>query len=60
MGRINQNIDDDLERRFKEAARKKFGDKKGALKFAFEEAVRDWLKQFPEIEGSSSSGGKTC
>jgi len=54
MGRINQNIDNALIKRFKRAARKKFGDKKGALKLAFEEAVRDWLKQFPEeTEGSS-------
>jgi len=54
LGRVNQNIDDNLERRFKEAARKKFGDKKGALKFAFEEAVRDWLKQFPSEQPKTS------
>jgi len=48
MGRVNLNIDDALEKRFRECARKKFGDKKGSLKEAFEEAAKDWCKQFPE------------
>ncbi len=43
MGRINQNIDDELEGEFREAARKKFGDKQGSLKKAFEEAVEMWI-----------------
>jgi hypothetical protein len=43
MGRINQNIDDKLEADFRETARAKFGDKKGSLKEAFEEAVKMWL-----------------
>ncbi|MBA7679790.1 hypothetical protein ES703_88094 [subsurface metagenome] len=43
MGRMNQNIDDDLEAQFRAAARKKFGDKQGSLKKAFEEAVKMWL-----------------
>ncbi len=43
MGRINQVIDDKLEAEFREAARKKFGDKKGSLKKAFKEAVEMWI-----------------
>lgn len=43
MGRINQVIDDKLEAEFREAARNKFGDKKGSLKKAFKEAVEMWI-----------------
>ncbi len=36
-------MDDDLERRFRATARKKFGDKKGSLKEAIKEAVEMWI-----------------
>ena len=44
MGRINQVIDNELEAKLRAAARKKFGDKKGSLKKAFEEAVQLWIE----------------
>ncbi len=36
-------MDDELESRFRAAARKKFGDKKGNLKEAIKESVEMWL-----------------
>ncbi len=36
-------MDDDLETRFRAAARKKFGDKKGTLKKAIKESVEMWI-----------------
>jgi len=55
MGRINQVIDNELEAKLRAAARKKFGDKKGSLKKAFEEAVEMWVKKVAaETEGSQA------
>ena len=45
MGQLNVSIPDDLERRFRELAAKKFGFKKGALSRAVEEAIRDWVEK---------------
>lgn len=39
------SIDKDLEVKFREKAMKEKGYKKGALKEAMEEAIRDWLKK---------------
>jgi len=44
MGKINLGIDDALETRVREAAAKKFGLKKGALRKAVEEAFKNWLE----------------
>ena len=41
---ITVNIDESLERRFKEKARLKYGNKKGSLAKAFNEAIDEWLK----------------
>ena len=43
MGKINLEIDDSLEREFRIAAVDKFEARKGFLKKAIEEAIRDWL-----------------
>lgn len=43
MTKVNYDIEDDLERRFREKAFQKFGPKKGALIKALEEAIRKWL-----------------
>jgi tryptophan synthase beta subunit len=51
MGKINLDIDDDLEREFRKIAVEKFEAKKGFLKKAIEEAIRDWIQK-------NSKGGK--
>jgi predicted transcriptional regulator len=43
MGQINLKIDDKLERRFRKIAAEKFEARKGFLKKAIEEAIRDWI-----------------
>lgn len=43
MGKINLEIDNALEREFRIAAVNKFEARKGFLKKAIEEAIRDWL-----------------
>ena len=45
MGTITISIDDDTERRFREAAKKKLGQRKGYLGRATTEALETWLKQ---------------
>jgi tryptophan synthase beta subunit len=44
MGKINLEVDDLLEREFRNAAVKKFEARKGFLKKAIEEAMSDWVK----------------
>lgn len=43
MGRINWILDSELERKVRAAASGKFGDRKGKIKKAVEEALRVWL-----------------
>lgn len=43
MGQINLKIDDNLEKEFRKIAAEKFEAKKGFLKKAIEEAIRDWI-----------------
>ena len=43
MGQLNLSMDDDLERKFRKLAAEKFEARKGFLKKALEEAVRDWI-----------------
>jgi hypothetical protein len=43
MGQINLKIDDKLEKEFRKVAAEKFEARKGFLKKAIEEAVRDWI-----------------
>jgi hypothetical protein len=45
MGKINLEIDDKLEKEFRKAAAEKFEARKGFLKKAVEEAIRDWLRK---------------
>ena len=45
MGKtVTVNIDESIEKRFKEKARLKYGNRKGALALAFNEALTQWLK----------------
>ncbi len=45
MGKINLEIDDNLERELRRVAVEKFEAKKGFLKKAVEEAIRDWIRK---------------
>jgi hypothetical protein len=45
MGALNQNIPDELSNKFYDAARRKFGDKKGCKRLALIEAMEDWVKK---------------
>ena len=45
MGKtVTVNLDESIEKRFKEKARLKYGNKKGSLAKAFNEALDEWLK----------------
>ena len=45
MGKtITINLDETIEKRFKERARLKYGDRKGSLAKAMNEALEEWLK----------------
>ena len=45
MGQINVNLPEELERKLREIAAKKFGLKKGFLSKAVVEAIREWVKR---------------
>jgi hypothetical protein len=45
MGQINLKIDDLLEKEFRQVAAEKFEAKKGFLKKAVEEAIKDWVNK---------------
>jgi hypothetical protein len=51
MGQINLNVDDKLEKEFRRIAAERFEARKGFLKKAVEEAIRDWIQK-------NSKGGK--
>jgi hypothetical protein len=44
MARIVVDIDDDLNKQFRKVIIDRFGNKKGALKKAVEEAIKLWMK----------------
>ena len=50
MGTITISIDDDTERRFREAAKKKLGQRKGYLGKATTEALETWLRKQSQEE----------
>jgi hypothetical protein len=45
MGQLNLKIDDELEREFRKVAAERFEARKGFLKKAVEEALREWVKK---------------
>ncbi len=45
MGQVNLQIDDKLEKEFRRVAAERFEAKKGFLKKAIEEAVKDWINK---------------
>jgi hypothetical protein len=45
MGQVNLKIDDELEKNFRRVAAERFEAKKGFLKKAIEEAIRDWINK---------------
>ena len=44
MARINLVIDDELDEQFRNEVAKRLGMKKGNIKVAIEDAIRDWVK----------------
>jgi hypothetical protein len=48
MGQINLKIEDKLEKEFRKVAAQKFEARKGFLKKAIEEAIRDWINKNSE------------
>lgn len=57
MGRINLRVEDELEKRFRDAAGAKFGAKKGSLQKAFKEAAELWIKKVQEEEAIKEAIG---
>jgi hypothetical protein len=53
MGRLDLNIDDKLEERFRRAIFEKKGMKKGNLTKALEEAIEKWVKEQEELKKKS-------
>ena len=45
MAYINLSIDDDLDKQFRDEVNRRLGMKKGNLKAAIEEAMRDWISK---------------
>ena len=45
MGRMQIVLSNEIEKKLREQAAKKFGFKKGSISEAVEEAVKDWLKK---------------
>jgi len=43
MGNINLKIDDELEKEFRKVAAARFEARKGFIKKAIEEAIREWI-----------------
>jgi len=45
MGQVNLKIEDELEKDFRRVAAERFEAKKGFLKKAIEEAIKDWVNK---------------
>jgi hypothetical protein len=50
MGKINLIISDKLEKEFREAISKKYGYKKGNMRLAIEEAIKEWIEKQSKID----------
>jgi predicted transcriptional regulator len=50
MGTITISVDDDTEKRFRAAAKKKLGERKGYLGKATNEALESWVKKQTQEE----------
>lgn len=52
MGKMNVAIDDDVEKKFREAVFKRKGMKKGNISVALQEAINQWIDVcHPELKG---------
>lgn len=52
MASINLSIDDELDKQFRDEVNKRMGMKKGNIKKAIEEAMREWIDRKALIETS--------
>ena len=50
VGRIDIYLRDDVEKKFRELVKKLYGDRKGALSIAAEQAILDWIKKVEREE----------
>jgi hypothetical protein len=51
MGKMNIVLDDDTERKFREAVFKRMGMKKGNISIALEQAIEEWMaKPQPKVK----------
>ena len=46
--RLDVYLPDELDKKFREVVRKLYGNRRGALSIAVEQAIRDWIKK---VEG---------
>jgi len=61
MTHINQNIDDNLDKKFRDVVYKKYGMKKGSMLKGFEEAIELWIEKNgkkPSVESKSQKARK--
>ena len=50
MGRLDVILPDELDKKFRETVRKLYGNRRGALSIAVEQAIKDWIKKVEEEE----------
>ena len=48
--RLDVYIPDELDKKFREIVRRKYGNRRGALSIAVEQAIRNWIKKVEEEE----------
>jgi len=48
--RLDVYLPDELDKKFREVVRKVYGNRRGALSIAVEQAIRDWIKKVEREE----------
>jgi len=50
VGRLDIYLQDDVEKKFRELVKKHYGNRKGALSIAAEQAIKEWIKKHEREE----------
>ncbi|WP_171814825.1 hypothetical protein [Thermococcus litoralis] len=50
MKRLDVYLPDELDKKFREVVMKMYGNRRGALSIAVEQAIRDWIKKVESKE----------